>query len=207
MKIFRNGLFTGLALQVAIGPVFFYIINITLQKTILNGLVGALAVAIIDFSYVSLAILGIGKILENEKIKRVFGIISSIILVIFGLIIIKGITNIDISNKIIGSVSLLSSFVSVLFLTISNPITIVLYTGILGVKEIEKNYTQRELFVFGFGIGMATFIFMSTSVILFSLIKENIPVLLIQIMNLIVGCLLIGYGGIRLRKVFKNIIN
>ena len=173
----------------------------------MNGLVGALAVAIIDFSYVSLAILGIGKILENEKIKRVFGIISSIILVIFGLIIIKGITNIDISNKIIGSVSLLSSFVSVLFLTISNPITIVLYTGILGVKEIEKNYTQRELFVFGFGIGMATFIFMSTSVILFSLIKENIPVLLIQIMNLIVGCLLIGYGGIRLRKVFKNIIN
>ena len=205
MKIFRNGLFTGLALQVAIGPVFFYIINLALQKTIFHGLVGALAVAIVDFSYVALAILGIGKILENEKIKRIFGIISSLVLIIFGLIIIKGITNINISNRIIGSVSLLSSFISVLLLTISNPITIVLYTGILGARGIEKNYTQRELFVFGFGIGMATLIFMSASVILFSLIKGSVPVLLIQIMNLIVGCLLIGYGGIRLRKVFKKV--
>ena len=203
MKIFRNGLFTGLALQIAIGPVFFYIINLTLQKTIFHGLVGALAVAIIDFSYVALAILGIGKILEKEKVKKIFGIVSSIVLVVFGLIIIRGITNLSISNEIIDSTSLLSSFTSVLLLTISNPITIVLYTGILGSKGIEKNYTQRELFVFGFGIGMATLIFMSASVILFSLIKGSVPVLLIQIMNLIVGCLLIGYGGTRFVKVSK----
>src|SRR3989338_11328840 len=161
MKIFRNGLFTGLALQIAIGPVFFYIINLTLQKTIFHGLVGALAVAIIDFSYVALAILGIGKILEKEKVKKIFGIFSSIVLVVFGLIIIRGITNLSISNEIIDSTSLLSSFTSVLLLTISNPITIVLYTGILGSKGIEKNYTQRKLFVFGFGIGIATLIFMS----------------------------------------------
>lgn len=204
MKIFKNGLLTGLALQLAIGPVFFYIINIALQKTILHGLVGAFAVALIDFSYVALAILGIGKILENKKIGRIFGIVSSLVLVIFGLLIIKSITNINISYKVLGSMSLLSSFISVLLLTISNPITIVLYTGILGTKGIEKNYTKRELFIFGFGIGMATFIFMSVSVVLFSLIKGSVSILLIQIMNLIVGCLLIGYGGIKLVKIFKN---
>jgi len=33
MKIFYNGLLTGLALQLAVGPVFFYIVNLTLQKT------------------------------------------------------------------------------------------------------------------------------------------------------------------------------
>lgn len=30
MKVFKNGLATGLALQMAIGPVFFYIINLAL---------------------------------------------------------------------------------------------------------------------------------------------------------------------------------
>ncbi|MBP9711924.1 MAG: LysE family transporter [Candidatus Pacebacteria bacterium] len=203
MKFFRNGLLTGLALQFAIGPVFFYIINLTLQKTIFHGLIGALAVAIIDFSYVGLAILGIGKILENKKVKKIFGIISSVILVIFGFIIIKGITNIDISNKTIGSISLLSSFVSVLLLTISNPITIVLYTGILGTRGIDKDYTKKGLFIFGFGIGMATLIFMSASVSLFSVIKGGVPLILIQTMNLVVGCLLIGYGGLRFIKVLK----
>ena len=35
MKIFQNGLLTGLFLQLAIGPVFFFIINLTLQKLFL----------------------------------------------------------------------------------------------------------------------------------------------------------------------------
>jgi len=45
---------------------------------------------------------------------------------------------------------------------------------------------------------------MGISVILFSLIKGSVPIIVIQIMNIIVGCLLIGYGGVRSIKVFKS---
>src|SRR3989338_10899301 len=205
MKIFRNGLATGLVLQLAIGPVFFFIINLALQKSIFDGLVGTLAVTIVDYFYITLAILGIGKLLENKKIKKVFGIISSIVLIIFGIIIIKGIMGGDISATInTNSTNLLSSFVSVFFLTISSPMTIVFFTSIFTAKALEYNYTKKELLVFGFGTGLATFLFMGTSVILFSLVKGGVPILLIQILNLVVGCLLIGYGGIRLVKVFKK---
>jgi len=82
--------------------------------------------------------------------------------------------------------------------------TIVFFTSIFTAKALEYNYTKKELLVFGLGTGLATLLFMGTSVILFSLIKGNVPVLLIQILNLVVGCLLIGYGGIRLVKVFKK---
>ena len=41
---------------------------------------------------------------------------------------------------------------------------------------------------------------MGATVLLFSLVKSTIPVILIQILNIIVGCLLIGYGIIRLVK-------
>ena len=64
-------------------------------------------------------------------------------------------------------------------------------------------YSKKELLIFGFGTGLATFLFMGTSVILFSLVKGGIPILLIQILNVAVGCLLIGYGGIRLIKGMK----
>lgn len=205
MKIFRNGLATGLVLQLAIGPVFFFIINLALQRSFLDGLIGTLAVTIVDYFYITLAILGIGKLLENKKIKKVFGIISSIALIIFGIIIIKGIMGGDISATInTNSTNLLSSFISVFLLTISSPMTIVFFTSIFTAKALEYNYSKKELLVFGFGTGIATFLFMGTSVILFSLIKGGIPISLIQILNLVVGCLLIGYGGIRFLKVYKE---
>lgn len=125
MKIFRNGLATGIVLQLAIGPVFFFIINLALQKSIFDGLIGTLAVTIVDYFYITLAIFGIGKLLENKKIKKVFGIISSIVLIIFGVFIIKGRTSSGISTAVTtNSTSLLSSFASVFFLTISSPMTI-----------------------------------------------------------------------------------
>src|SRR3989344_3412004 len=205
MKIFRNGLVTGLVLQLAIGPVFFFIINLALQRSIFDGLIGALAVTIVDYFYITLAILGIGKLLENKKIKKAFGVISSIVLIIFGIIIIKGITGGYISTTIdTNSTNLLSSFASVFFLSISSPMTIVFFTSIFTAKALEYNYTKKELLIFGFGTGLATFLFMGTSVILFSLIKGGVPVLLIEILNIAVGCLLIGYGGIRLLKIYKN---
>ena len=200
MKIFRNGLATGLVLQLAVWPVFFFITNLTLQGTIFNGLAGVLAVTIVDYFYITLAILGVGKLLENKKVKKIFGIASSIVLVVFGLIIIKDITGGASSTTSIASMTLISSFVSVFLLTISSPMTIVFFTSLFTAKALEYNYQKKELIIFGLGTGFATLLFMGLSTIIFSLIKGSIPVLLIQILNLAVGCLLIGYGGIRLVK-------
>ena len=204
MKVFKNGLFTGLTLQLAIGPVFFYIVNLTLQRTTLDGLIAVIGVTLADYVYITLAILGIGELLKKEKIKKMFGIISSIILIIFGIFIIKNILSANIQNTInINSYSLFSSFISTFILTISSPLTIIFFTSLFATKAVEYNYTKRELFIFGFSTGLATFIFMGVSVIFFSLIKGSVPLILIQAMNLIVGCLLIGYGGFRLKNVLK----
>ena len=205
MKIFKNGLMTGLVLKLAIGPVFFFIVNLTLQKTIFDGVAGAIAVTLADYVYITLAIVGIGKLLEHKKIKKIFGVISSIVLILFGIIMIKGIVggNINTSGTV-NSANVLTSFISVFLLTISSPLTIVMWTSLFAAKTIEYNYTKKELFIFGFSTGLATFIFMGSAVILFSFIKSSVPIQFIQILNLIVGCLLIGYGGTRLIENLKK---
>ena len=202
MKIFRNGLLTGLLLQLAIGPVFLFIINLTLQKTLLNGLAAVVAVTLVDYLYIALTILGVGKLLEKKKIKKVFGIISSIVLILFGLMIIKNalIDTTSITLNPANTTSLLSSFSLVFFLTISSPLTIVMWTSLFATKAIENNYSKHELLIFGLSAGLATLIFMGTSVVLISLLKETIPLILIQILNIIVGILLILYGAARLNK-------
>lgn len=200
-EIFINGLTTGLFLQLAIGPVFFFIISLALQKTVYDGAVAVLAVTLVDYFYILLSIVGIGKLLEHKKTKSIFGIVSSIVLIIFGAIIIKGIVNNDFSTAVeVNSVNLLSSFFAVFILTISNPMTIIFFTGIFTAKAIEYNYTKKELYLYGFSVGLATAIFMGGSVILFSLVKETIPIILIQILNLVVGFVLICYGIIRIIK-------
>ncbi|HLD54638.1 MAG TPA: LysE family transporter [Candidatus Nanoarchaeia archaeon] len=205
LKIFIDGLTIGLFLQLAIGPIFFFIINLTLQRTIYDGLIAVLAVTMVDYFYITLSIIGIGKLLEKKKIKNIFGTISSLVLMIFGVIIIKNIIENGLSATVnLNSVNLLSSFLSVFILTISSPMTILFFIGIFTAKAIEYNYTKKELYIFGFSVGLATFIFMGLSVILFSLFKENIPLTLIQGLNLLVGFVLIGYGLVRIIKILKQ---
>ena len=119
MRIFANGLLTGLVLQTAIGPVFFFIINLALQRSLYDGLVAVVAVTLVDYFYISLAILGIGKLLEKKKVKKAFGIVSSVVLIIFGLVIIKGVMGESIATTLsIQSVSLLTSFSPTFFFSV-----------------------------------------------------------------------------------------
>ena len=204
MKIFKNGFLTGLTLQFAIGPVFFFVMNLTLQRSIFDGLVAVLAVTVVDYLYIILAVIGVGKILEKNKTKKVFAIISSIILIIFGLFIIKNILDIKISNMNIGSVNILSSFMSAFLFTIASPMTIIFFASLFASKVIEYGYTKKDLYIFGFSTGLATLIFMGSFVIIFSLLKVSIPIILIEILNIIVGCLLVLYGGVGLAKTIKS---
>lgn len=204
MKIFKNGLATGLFIQLAIGPVFFFVVNIALQKTLLDGLVAVLAVTLVDYIYITLAIFGIGKLLEKEKIKKIFGIVSSIVLIIFGVFIVKSVMGETILTTVdTNSVNLITSFTATFLLTISNPMIIVWNTSLLTTKAIEYNYSKHELLIFGLSVGLATPLVFGISVILLYILKVNVPLILIQVLNVVVGCVLIGYGGIRLLKVLK----
>ena len=49
-----NGMLTGLFLQLALGPVFFYILGITMTGSYINSLSGILAVTLADYIYIVL---------------------------------------------------------------------------------------------------------------------------------------------------------
>ncbi len=206
IKIIINGLITGLFLQLAIGPVFFFVTNVTLQRTLFDGLAAVMAVTIVDYLYIILAIVGVGKAFENAKTKKAFGITGSLVLIVFGIIIMKSVSDSGISNTAINtSNSLISSFTTAFFLTISNPLTILFFTGVFTAKTVEYNYTKRNLNLFGFSVGLATVVFLGSSVILFSLLSESIPVIVLKILNFIVGLVLVCYGIKSIIKINKKI--
>lgn len=207
MRIVKNGLLTGLVLQLAVGPVFFFIVNLTLQRSVFDGLVAVLAVTLVDYLYIALALLGVGKVLEKKKLKKIVGFFSSFVLILFGVFMIKGLSGVAMldSEEAVPTVSnVLNSFSAAFFLTLSNPMTIIFFSGLFVAKAVEYNYEKRELFIFGFATGSATCIFLGSAVLLVGFIGNSIPLIVVQLLNGFVGVLLIGYGIIRFVKVKKN---
>jgi threonine/homoserine/homoserine lactone efflux protein len=200
LKTLIKGFYTGLFLQLAIGPVFFFILNISFNSNFYTVIFGVLAVTLVDYLYISLSILGIGKLLSTGKNKVLFTTISSLVLIIFGILSIKsGLETVKQSAGIATTTwTPLKSFVSCLILTISSPLTIVFWSSIFSAKTIELDLKKKELMYFGIGAGFATFIFMSVTMLILSVIKQSIPSLVIQVLNCLVGALLIYYGAKRL---------
>ena len=201
--IMLNGFLTGLILQIAIGPVFFYILNLSLQRTVTDGLFAVLAVTIVDYIFIALAVLGTGKLLEKPKIKCILGVISSLVLILFGAIMILSINRSSgISNpNVLVESNYTASFISAFLLTISSPLTIVFWTSLFAAKAIENGYAQMELVFFGAAAGLATLLFLGASVTLLSIFRASIPLTLLGVLNSAVGSLLIIYGTIRLYKI------
>ena len=194
MKSLLKGLLTGLFLQLAIGPVFFFILGITVNSNFINVLIAITAVTLVDYIYIALSLLGLSKIIEKERIKKVVGIISSFVLIGFSILILKNALNSFSLNSNAAQWTPATSFLSCFFLTITSPLTIVFWTGIFSAKAIEYKFTKQQLIVFGIGAGCATFVFMFTTMLLISIFKTNISIKIIQILNTFVGLFLLYYA-------------
>ncbi len=203
---FMNGLATGLVLQLAIGPVFFFVLNITLQRTMAHGFLSVIAVTIVDYGYILLALAGAGKLLEYQTTKKVLSIVSASVLFVFGTFallvakdsVLHGTIHIESAS------SYSSSFVSAFLLTISSPLTIVFWTCLFASKTIEYGYSKKCLAVFGFSAGLSTLLFLGGAVLLLSLFKASLPDILVKIMNGVVGIVLMTYGTLRFKKALKT---
>lgn len=206
LGVFINGLSTGLILQLAIGPVFFFILNIAMQRTLADGFFSVIAVTVVDYCYILLAVVGVGKILEHRSIKTGLGVLSSVVLFFFGIIMLVSARNLltNTTGPVQSLSNYWSSFLSAFLLTISSPLTIVFWTSLFASKAIEYGYTKRQLIIFGGAAGLATLMFLGGAVLIFSLVKTAIPLMLVKILNAIVGVVLMVYGVIRCVSVLKQ---
>ncbi len=206
MKTFIDGLSTGFFLQLALGPVFFLILNITLNTGLLNGVAATLGVTLIDFVYISLSFLGIGKLLEKKSARFLLGIISSIVLILFGIVMVYSgmFTETAAPKSSILTDSKWTCFFAGILLTVSSPLTIVFWSSVFTAKAIDRNYSRGALALFGLGAGSATPLFLVCSMSLVSIFHKHIPEAAVRILNLGVGFLLIVYGILRFGKTLRQ---
>lgn len=205
--VFLDGFLTGLILQVAIGPVFFYILNLALAGSLVDAYAAIGAAVLVDYLYITLAILGVGKAFESQRIKNILGLVGAVVLSIFGLVMILDPFTGKLGFEFVSrSINPISSFISTLLLTISSPLTIVFWTGIFASRGVQKDYSRKELIPFGIAAGLASLVFLGITISLLNSLKFSLPGGLIKYLNTGVGVVLIIYGAVRFGKLILDLI-
>ncbi|WP_010294988.1 LysE family translocator [Clostridium senegalense] len=202
--MFLKGLKFGMLLQLAIGPVCIFILQMASLKGFYIAETGVLGVTIVDGLYIFAAILGIASIIEKRKVKVGLKIFGAIILIIFGLSTVLGQFDINFipSLSLQGAGNSNSVFLKSIILTASNPLTIVFWAGVFSTKIIEENMKRKDIYIFGIGALMATLSFLTLVAVVGTFTKVFLPAYVIQILNIIVGVLLIYFGvKMALKKV------
>ena len=194
MKKYLDGLKFGMLLQLAVGPMCLMVFNTAKNVGFLVALTLVLAIALVDAFYIILASLGVSKILDKPNIKKAFKIIGSLVLIIFGINIILNVFNINIIPGLNLKPTSSNIFIQGLILTLSNPITIVFWGSVLTTKIIEDKLNKKELSVFSTGLVSSTLIFLTFVAVLGTMLSSFMPENISNIMNIIVGILIIFFG-------------
>ncbi len=194
LKKYFSGLKFGLLLQIAVGPMCLMVFNTAKNVGFLVALSLVLAIALVDAFYITLAGLGVSKLLEKEKIKKIFKIIGSFVLILFGINIILNVFGINIIPGLNLKPTSTNIFIQGLVLTLSNPITIVFWGSVLTTKIIEDKLKKKELIIFSIGLVSSTLLFLTLVAILGTMLSNFIPDNISSILNVTVGILIIFFG-------------
>jgi threonine/homoserine/homoserine lactone efflux protein len=191
-----KGFSFGILLQIAVGPVCIFIIKTALESGFFIAMSGVLAVTLVDAVFVSLAIIGIGGLMKSDKTKKVLKIIGGIVIIYYGISILLTSFNILIMPSFSSSStpSSTSAFITALILTISSPLTILFWAGVFGAKIADNKSSYKSVALFGLGAVLSTLSFLGAVAVIFSIFTPVMTDKMIDILNIIAGVVLFGFG-------------
>jgi threonine/homoserine/homoserine lactone efflux protein len=190
-----KGLRFGLLLQAAIGPVCLFVLKTAAESGVGAAEAGVAAVTLIDALFVTLAIVGIGSIIEKPGVKTFLKYFGAAMLLYFGAGVILGSFGIQIVpglNPTLRSAS--SAFVTCLVITVSNPLTVLFWTGVFATRIVSEGFGRREMILFGAGAVLATMLFLGILALIVGSVHLLLNEKVIKVLNVMVGLVLLGFG-------------
>lgn len=85
LSAISQGFLIGIGLAMLIGPVFFSLINTSINKGVQNAIYLAIGISLSDLFYIALVFIGINTLFQNEMFKYWLGIGGALILIAFGI--------------------------------------------------------------------------------------------------------------------------
>ncbi len=187
----------GMLLQFAVGPICLFIFQTAVSSGIAIALLGVMGVTLVDGVFILAAIFGIGAFLNrNKNAKNGIKIFGGFILILFGLstsLSVFGVSFIPSLN--LSSVQSVDNvFMKTMLLTLANPLTILFWAGVFSSKIAEEDMRKTDMYRFGMGALLSTVLFLSGIAALGSFMNVFLEDTFMNVLNVVVGLVLIGFG-------------
>jgi threonine/homoserine/homoserine lactone efflux protein len=198
MEIVLKGIVSGLVLALLIGPVFFSIIQTSIERGFLSGVLVAIGVSISDAFYIFLAYMGLSQVFSNGDNQRYMAYLGGIILFAFGVyyLFIKSRRILDFKSVNIKSTSPWRLISKGFIINGLSPMVLIFWLGTVSVATGEFGYTTTTQVVTFFSAIVATVLL--TDIIKAKLADKLRTVMtprLVRVMNLILGVVMLIFAG------------
>lgn len=206
MDIVWEGFQLGLLLTIMVGPIFFAIIQTSVEEGFLAGAIVGLGIWLSDILYILFVYFGIAyvsELLQNQVFTQSTGLIGSGILIAIGIgtILSKAPTFEGVREGVRKS-SIFSLLSRGFIINTVNPFTIFFWFSVTSTMVVNNTFNQAQAILF-FSTIIVTI--MSTDLLkafLAKLISEKLTHRHIQITRKITGVILVLFGIGLLVKVF-----
>ncbi len=206
LTIFLKGLIAGITIAVPVGPINLICIQRTLNDGRWKGFVSGLGAALADTFYGFIAGFGLTLVstflFDHLPFVKITG---GIVILILGLRMILAKPKIMRKNPVIDNKSLWRAFSSTFLITLTNPLTIMIFLGIFAGLDLGEHSGSLEaslLLILGVFVGSALWWFFLSYVINHIRHKFN-PRILLTI-NRVSGSVILIFGLIIILSLFYS---
>lgn len=197
MEIILNGVISGIILAFLIGPVFFTIIQTSIERGFGSGAFVAIGVSLSDAFYITLTYLGIYQLFDKGSFREYLAYFGGIVLLAFGLyyLFIKSrrMARFDPEKvrarnpwRLIGKGFVINGL---------SPMVLIFWLGTVGVATTKFGYSTPQKAVPFFAAIVST-VFLTD--VLKAKLADKLRALLtpqfIRKLNIVLGCVLVAFG-------------
>jgi threonine/homoserine/homoserine lactone efflux protein len=191
-----GGVFAGLLIAVMIGPVFFALLQVSIEKGFLIGLVFALGIVSSDAAYFLVAFLGLSQFERTQTVNEIMGFVGGGFLIGFGIYLaMKKVKEMKAADNAIYRTSLVKSYFKGFLLNSLNPSALLYWIMVVTAVHAQYEGDAEKIFAF----------FMATMIIVFSTdtlkaflatkLKNVVTRTFMLWLNRISGIILMGAGA------------
>lgn len=208
MSLFIKGSLIGFLVAMPIGPIAILCIQRTLLRGQLSGIFTGLGVACADAVYGSVSAFGLSFVYNFiERQQLLIRVLGALLLLFIGIktLMTKEFTSPSINVPLKThdyKTSLFKSFSSAFFITLTNPLTLFLFTGILSWLNIdidqETAFNSISL-VFGIFLGSFAWFFILSTIV--NMFKNKFSFSYLKWLNIISGLAIIIFAGLILVSI------
>lgn len=196
MNVVLNGIQFGIVLAFLVGPVFFAIIQTSVERGFTKGVLVSAGVSFSDVSYVIICYLGLIKLIESESFRQQMGYIGGGILIAFGLyhLIIKSRKSIA-PPKVAPQRRPIQYFMKGFVINAFSPMVPLYWIGTLSYASVNLGYVETSDFVIFYAALLTTVLVTDiTKAYLADRLRRLIKPRLMMWLNIAVGIALSAFG-------------